>query len=143
MPVDAYVIDSSVALSWCFVDEQDDGTLRLLKNIEQATLYVPNLWHLEITNVLLQSVKRKRIALEDAKQKIADIGCFPIVTDDETSSRAFHDTLNVAEKYGLTSYDAAYLELALRRKLPLATKDVTLAKAAGNAGVPLLLPRGR
>jgi predicted nucleic acid-binding protein len=132
------VIDCSAAVAWCFEDEASDEIDALLPRIGDEGAVVPALWHLEVANVLIQATKRGRITADDADTRLRLIATLPITTDAETSTRAWHDTLALARVEGLTAYDAAYLELAIRRRLPLATRDKALAEAARRRGVQVL-----
>lgn len=134
----AAVIDASIALSWCFEDEATPATDRLFEQVRDAGAIVPGLWHLELGNVLLQAEKRGRISAGDVAVRLELIAELPISVDQETTARAWRDTLNLARAERLTNYDAAYLELALRRSLPPLTKDDDLARAARGRGVTVL-----
>lgn len=131
------VLDASVALAWALGDEQNLGPelLAQLTTIETAT--VPGHWILEVTNGLRMAVKRRRLESGDPTQVMARIRNQPIEVDPETPVRGWHEIPALADAYGLTTYDAAYLELALRLNAPLATLDQDLARAAREAGVPL------
>ena len=129
------VIDASIALSWCFEDEATPETDRLFELVRDEGAVVPSLWHLELANVLLQAERRKRISAEDVATRLRLISVLPITTDRETSAKAWQDTLSIARVEGLTIYDAAYLELAIRLGVSLMTKDDQLAKAAKRRGV--------
>jgi len=133
----ACVIDASIALSWCFEDEATPETDRLFECVRDEGAVVPGLWHLELGNVLLQAEKRKRITMEDVATRLRLISVLPIRIDPETSAKAWQDTLSLARVEGLTIYDAAYLELAIRSGLPLLTKDEQLAQAARRRGVAI------
>jgi predicted nucleic acid-binding protein len=100
--------------------------------------WFPGLWHLEVANVLLQAEKRGRIASSDVTMRLELIAELPITTDNEMSARAWREILALARVEGLTAYDAAYLELAIRRGLPLQTKDFALLDAAKRNGVSAL-----
>ena len=132
------VLDCSIAVSWCFEDEASEKADLYLEMIRDKGAWVPNLWHLEITNVLLQAAKRGRIGYPSIQERLDLLAILPIKTDDQTSSRAFSDIVLLAEETGLTSYDTSYLELAIRRKLFLATNDKALQKAAKEVGVAIL-----
>jgi len=132
------VLDCSVALSWCFEDEASPATDALLDRVRDEGAVVPSLWHLELGNVLLQAERRKRISPEDVATRLNLIAALPISTDQETMSRAWHDILSIARVEGLTTYDAAYLELASRLGTQLLTKDRDLVAAAARRGVPAL-----
>ncbi|MBV8740075.1 MAG: type II toxin-antitoxin system VapC family toxin [Alphaproteobacteria bacterium] len=133
--MNAGVIDSSIALTWCFEDEASPQTDELFERVRDDGAIVPGLWHLEIANVLLQAERRGRISRADVAQRLALIADLPISIDQETVPRAWRDILSLARSEGLTTYDASYLELALRRGLPLMTKDQELADAARRIGL--------
>lgn len=133
----AAVVDSSIALTWCFEDEASAETDRLFDRVRDDGAVVPALWHLEVANVLLQAEKRGRISGAEIVKRLALIAHLPIQVDPETSGRAWRDTLALARAERLTSYDAAYLELALRRGLDLLTRDRELAEAAMRQGVTI------
>jgi predicted nucleic acid-binding protein len=136
------VIDSSIALSWCFEDEASPETDAVFESIRDRGAVVPGLWHLEIGNVLLQAEKRGRIGFGDIATRLELIARLPITVDTETTARAWRDILILARAERLTTYDATYLELALRRGVPLATKDEALSGAAKRLGVTTL-PDGK
>jgi predicted nucleic acid-binding protein len=136
--VSAVVIDSSVALSWCFDDEASPATEAVLDQIRREGGVVPSLWHLELANVLLRAERRGRNIPGGVTARLEYVGRLRIETDGETVGRAWREILALARAEGLTTYDAAYLELAARRGLPLATKDQALAEAARRVGVAVL-----
>lgn len=129
------VIDSSIALTWFFDDEASPETDRLFERVRDDGAIVPGLWHLELSNVLLQAEKRGRISAGDVMTRLELIAELPILVDQETTPRAWREVLAMARTEGLTTYDATYLELAARRGLPLLTKDNELAEAARRLGV--------
>ena len=131
----ALVIDSSAALSWCFEDEASPRSDALFEQVRDHGAVVPGLWHLELANVLLHAERRGRITAADVAMRLALIGELPIATDGETTARAWREILALARSEGLTAYDATYLELAIRRGLPLLTKDEALIAAAARTGV--------
>jgi predicted nucleic acid-binding protein len=133
--VSALVIDTSAALSWCFEDEASPESDALFEQVRDEGAVVPGLWHLEVANVLLQAEKRGRIASSDVTMRLNLIAELPITTDNEMSARAWREILTLARVEGLTTYDAAYLELAIRRSLSLQTKDAALLDAAKRNGV--------
>lgn len=132
------VLDSSVALAWIYVDETTDEVKAVLTGLGQGSAWVPGLWRLEIANVLEMGVRRGRHSTKFRDETLADLALLPIHVDSETDRQAWTETLDFAERHRLTLYDAAYLELAVRRKLPLATLDRELRAAAKAEGVPLL-----
>lgn len=134
----SFVLDASIALSWCFTDEASAHTWGLLERLETETAYVPSLWALEMSNILILAERRKRISYAHVILSLELISSLSIQVDEETSYRAFHETSQLAYKEKLTSYDASYLELSLRLGVPLATKDKALAKIAKQLGVSLI-----
>lgn len=136
----AFVLDCTATLPWVFADEVSpaaDVLLDLLVSGERA--WVPALWHLELGNVLLGAHRRQRIDQAGMESFLSQLAVYDIAVDDQTMERAWQKTLDRAMQHGLSSYDAAYLELALRRGLPLATLDRTLANAARACGVAVWL----
>jgi predicted nucleic acid-binding protein len=113
-------------------------TSALLDRFESKHAEVPSLWHLESANALLVGARNGRIAAARTSEFIALVNGLPIVVDEQTPSLALDRVLNLAQKEGLSAYDASYLELAMRRGLPLATMDGDLAAAARRVGVSLL-----
>ena len=135
----ALVLDGSAALAWCFEDETTAATEALLERVRTDGAVVPRHWRLEILNGLLMGERRSRLPSGKVIVFLDLFRSLPIATDGETDGRVFADTLHVARADKLTAYDAAYLELALRSALPLATLDRGLARAAERNGVPLAL----
>ncbi len=134
----AFVLDCSIAAAWLFDDEATTQTDDLLKQLRNGSAFVPNLWHLELGNVLVQAERRKRITSAQISTRLELISRLPIETDTETDSRAFREILALARTETLTTYDAAYLELAIRRGLPLATQDKTLIHVANRIQIRTL-----
>lgn len=135
----AFVLDASIALAWCFDDEASEDADLLAERLRDHGAFVPNLWHLELSNVLLQAERRGRITAADIAVRLRLLGQLPIETDAETHLRATRDTLALARAERLTAHDAAYLELAMRRGLPLASRDQDLRAAAKRLGVGVLI----
>ena len=98
---------------------------------------VPDLWHLEVANTLVVGERRKRTTQANTVTWLGFLSSLPIEVDEETKAHAFGDTISLARDHSLSVYDAAYLELAMRRGLPLATLDDKLKAAAQAAGVPI------
>ena len=134
----SFVLDCSVTMAWCFEDERTAATDALLARVVDAGAIAPFLWPLEVTNVLLNAVRRKRIPPDAVNQVAQRIAALPVAIDKDGAEMVWGNTLQLAERYALTSYDACYLELAQRKALPLATLDAALRKAATAAGVTLL-----
>lgn len=131
-------LDGSAALAWCFDDEETETSKSLRQDIRANGAIVPRLWRLEIANALLKAERRGRLTSTRTASLLNLLREMPIVIDDETDSRAFGETLQLARTHKLSAYDAAYLELALRKALPLATFDRALARAAQSTGVKTL-----
>ena len=125
-----FVLDASVAVAWCFDDESTPKAWALLDRLHIAPAHVPALWALEIGNILLGAEKRQRITQARTVEFLGILGDLDIRVDPELPGRAFRDVLPLAREQRLTTYDATYLELAMRLGLPLATKDKALARAA-------------
>jgi predicted nucleic acid-binding protein len=135
------VIDSSTALGFLLKDEKDSCALDALSAIEGGVpTHIPAHCLIETANGLLMAERRKRATQADLAEAFGLLGALPLITDAETVARASSDTLALARQFGLTIYDAAYLELAMRRGASLATNDKDLVKAARTAGVELLEP---
>jgi len=115
------VLDASVALAWCFRDERTEATAELLERVQTDAAAVPSLWHLEVVNVLALAERRRRITPAESAELITLLEMLEIVREER-----------------LTAYDAAYLELAMRLGLPLASKDDDLCDVAERLGVSVL-----
>ncbi len=132
------ILDSSAALAWIYADEITPAIRQVFDLLHENGAWVPSLWRLEVANILEMGVRRARhdVAFRDAT--LADLALLPINLDAETDRQAWGATLRLAERHRLTLYDAAYLELAQRLRLPLATLDSDLRAAASDESVPLL-----
>jgi len=134
----AFIVDCSIAMAWLFNDEATPKTAALLNRLTTETALVPDLWFIEIANVLAMAERKGRITPTQSDAFIADLGELGIERDDEAPNRAFTFLLALCRRHRLTSYDAIYLDLAVRRNLPLATLDENLRKSAKTLGVRLL-----
>lgn len=141
MPV-SFVIDASVALSWAFEDEGDAYTDAVLEGLLDSEAFAPVIWPLEVGNALLVAERKGRLGRASSAQFLELLSGLPIVVDQEAPERVFRETLHLAREYGLSSYDASYLELAIRLNVPLATSDRVLQEAAERCGIPLYRPAG-
>jgi predicted nucleic acid-binding protein len=134
-----FVPDASATLAWFFEDETSASTDALLTRLESGdTAVVPQHWPLEVANALLMAMPRGRISKDKISRLFGDLLALPIRIDPATSDTTFNQIFACAENYRLTVYDAAYLELAMRERIPLATLDNDLRNAARAAGVPLV-----
>ena len=132
------VLDSSATLSLVLLDEQTPASAELFRRIDQEGAIVPTLWRLEVANALLMAERRGRLGTVDLLAILSDLAALPINEDAETGRQAWSRTVEIARFHRLTVYDAAYVELAERLDLPLATNDKALLKAAQTLGIPLV-----
>ena len=133
-----FVIDCSVVMAWCFEDETDLYADLVLDLFADSEAIVPSIWPLEVANVLLVAERRKRLSEADSAQFIKLLSELPIIVDQETSDRALNEIFFIGRQQGLSSYDTAYLELAMREGAALATRDSRLINAARKCGVELV-----
>ena len=137
----SFVLDNSVAMLWLLPQSNPAGSTlaeNVLAQLQETGARVPSLWSLEAANVMAKSQRLEKITLAQASAFVALLDALDITVDVSTAQRAMHATLDLARQFNLSAYDAAYLELALREGLPLATLDVKLQSAAREAGVRLL-----
>lgn len=134
------VLDASMAIAWLFDGERTDAAHAVMLRVVAEGATVPSLWRLEVANVLRNAVRRGRCDEAYVERSLARLARLPITPDDETDLRAWSDTRALSQDLGLTLYDAAYLELAIRKALPLASCDADLLAAAGRRGVETLTP---
>lgn len=132
------VLDASLALSWYFEDERTPAADALLDQVVDAGAMVPALWQLEVANGFQTAIRRKRIVPAFRDKALAELALMSITVDPDTDSYAWTTILHLADRFQLTPYDAAYLELAQRRMLPLATLDQALSAGARALGISLL-----
>jgi predicted nucleic acid-binding protein len=132
------VLDSSVTLAWVYGDETTAAVKHVFDLVGGSGAWVPGLWRLEVANILEMSVRRGRHDADFRDSTLADLALLPIHVDPETDGQAWGATARLAAHHRLTLYDAAYLELALRRALPLATLDQELRAAARAEKVEVL-----
>jgi predicted nucleic acid-binding protein len=132
-----FVLDCSMTLAWFFADEADPYADSVAKSLKDATAVVPDLFHLEVANTLLVGERRKRNSRAQGASFLTRLAALPIVVDGQTATRAWTDTIALARTCGLSTYDAAYLEIAVRETLPIATRDDQIRDAAIAIGVPL------
>jgi predicted nucleic acid-binding protein len=132
------VIDSSLTLSWYFEDERTEASASVLQTVVESGAVAPPLWRIEVANGLLVAIRRKRIDAAFRDASLMDLAALPVAIDPDTDIHVWSTTLRLADQHRLTIYDAIYLELAQRRRLPLATLDEALRAAARASGVALL-----
>lgn len=124
-----------MALAWCFPADRSDYADAVLVALEGRTILVPSIWPLEIANAELVGERTKRLRQPEIQRFTALLEGLPLAQDSQTVGEHIGNVLPLARQYGLSAYDAAYLELAIRYEAPLATLDGKLQKAAQNAGV--------
>ncbi|MBI3596506.1 MAG: type II toxin-antitoxin system VapC family toxin [Nitrospirae bacterium] len=134
-----WVLDCSLALAWALPDETSKQADRFLAGVpRKSVLWVPALWWYEMANALTMAQRRQRLAEADRMRLVELYGMLPIQTDTHLVPDVMWRFHALAQEYGLSAYDAAYLELAQRRGLGLATLDRRLIKAARKAGVKVI-----
>jgi len=127
------VVDCSVVIPWFLEDEANAWSEKLLSNLANFTLHVPALWHLELPDVLLTAERRGRVDAETRQGLLSRAAGLPVATDNRVVP--LPEITRFAVEHRITTYDAAYLELAARLGCPLATRDKALRVAANKAGL--------
>ncbi len=125
-----FVLDASTTLAWYFEDEASAAADRALDSATLGGAVVPPLWRLEVANGFQTALRRKRINPQYRDESLADLREMPIEVDGESDVHVWTSTLDLADRFGLSIYDACYLELSQRRGLPLATLDARLHSAS-------------
>ena len=134
---DDFVIDNSVVMAWCFKDEASQYADAILDSFEISTGFVPSIWPLEVCNVLLVAERKRRISEAGSTRFIALLAELPIIVEQEPPERMLMEIFAFAREHKLSSYGASYLDLAMRKGLPIATLDKNLMAAAKRSKVPL------
>ena len=130
-----FVVDCSVFLAWCLADEENPGANAVLHRLTDEGAVVPQIWWYELRNALLMNERRGRITAQQVADTLSDSTKLGIDIDADHDESAI---MAIARQHRLTVYDSAYLEVASRHGLPLATLDRRLSEAATAAGIPLL-----
>jgi len=125
-------------MTWCFKDEINQYADAILDRLEVSTAVVPSIWPLEVGNVLLVAERKKRLSEADSTRFIVLLAELPIIIEQEPPERMMKDILALAREHQLSTYDASYLDLAMRKGLPIATLDNRLKAAAKRSQVPTL-----
>ncbi len=136
--VEHFVVDNSVVMSWCFKDETNRYADSVLDKLTDASAVVPSIWPLEVVNVLLVAERQKRLSESDSARFLTLLSQLPIVVEYERPDMMMKELLALARVNDLSSYDASYLDLAMRKGIPIATLDNKLTKAARRIDVPIL-----
>ena len=132
------IVDASMAIAWLFADERTDAAHAVMLRVVSGGAVVPSLWRLQVANVLRNAVRRGRCDEAYVDRSLERLSRFPLEVDDETSKHAWTATRTLSREQNLTPYDAAYLELAIRKSQPLATCDGDLIAAATRCGLEVL-----
>ena len=135
-----FVVDNSIVLSWCFEDEKNRYAEAVLESLVESEALVPAIWPLEVGNVLLAAERKKRLGEASVIRFLSLLNHLPITVEQETPERMFKEIVALARSYGLSTYDASYLDLAMRLGLPIATQDALLMAAAKQCRVPAFKP---
>jgi predicted nucleic acid-binding protein len=135
-----FVLDCSMTMAWAFSDETTSGTVSVLELAGREACSAPGVWPLEVCNAVITAQRRGRFSSDDVRLFLDLLGGLRVSVEDLTLRHAVGKVLPLAVQHAISSYDAAYLELALRRRAPLATLDAGLARAALEAGVELIVP---
>ncbi len=138
-----FVVDNSVVMSWCFADEESRYAEAVLESLESAEAIVPSVWPLEVGNVLLVAERKKRLSPAAGIRFLSLLGELPIVVEQESPARMLAEIVQLAREHKLSTYDASYLDLAMRSGLPLASEDEALKRAAKKCKVQLYEPDER
>ncbi|HUT54091.1 MAG TPA: type II toxin-antitoxin system VapC family toxin [bacterium] len=137
---DRFVVDSSVVMEWCFSDEQDDYAERVLGGLDHDEAVAPAVLPLEVGNVLVVAERTRRLSKVEASRFLDMLGGMRLTVIQETPQRMFKEIVALAREHNLTTYDASYLDLAMRLGLPLATLDASLSRAARKCQVKRYQP---
>ena len=136
--INSFVVDNSVVMSWCFKDEKNKYGDAVLDRLAESTAIVPPIWPLEVVNVLLVAERRNRLKQVDSVRFITLLLQLPIVVEQEGPGKKMKDLLALGRANNLSSYDAAYLDLSMRKDCPIATLDKKLIEAAKKVDVTIL-----
>lgn len=134
-----FVIDNSVVMTWCFVDEANPYADAVLDSLSEMNGVVPAIWPLEVVNVLLVAERRKRLQESDSVRFLSLLTQLPIEVEEAWPARSMKDLLALGRANDLSSYDASYLDLAMRQGLPIATLDQKLVEAAKRINIPIFM----
>jgi predicted nucleic acid-binding protein len=132
-----FVLDTSVVMAWCFEDETNSFADTILERLSEGSAIVPGIWPLEVGNVLVVAERRDRISKADSTRFVTLLRELPIEVDFSSKDRILNSVLNLAREQSISTYDAAYLDLAMQVGIPLATLDLALRSAAERCGVTI------
>jgi predicted nucleic acid-binding protein len=135
-----FVVHNSVVMSWCFDDEGNSYAEAVLESLEAGEAFVPAIWPLEVGNALLVAERKKRLSQASVVRFLELLGGLPIAVEQETPERMLKEIVSLAREHQLSTYDASYLDLAMRLGLPLSTLDTSLVNAAQKCQVTAYEP---
>jgi predicted nucleic acid-binding protein len=135
--IEQFVVDNSVVMSWCFKNETNNYADTVLERLTESAAVVPSIWSLEVVNVLLVAERQKRLSESDSIRFLTLLSQLPIFVEYERPEM-MKELLALARSNNLSSYDASYLDLAMRKGFPIATLDKRLIEAARRIDVPIL-----
>ncbi len=133
-----FVVDNSVVMAWCFEDKTSAYADKILKRFVKSSAIVPAIWPLEVGNVLVVAERRQRLSEADSSRFLALLAELPIHVVQERPERMLKEIVALSRELSLSTYDASYLDLAMREGLPIATQDAALLKAARKCKVTVL-----
>lgn len=133
-----FVLDSSVALAWILPDEHSDAVDQIADRLENDVAVVPAVWPLEVLNALLTASRRARIGAEDMQRLLSHLASLPIEVEQIDMAQTLKAVSALAQHHGITSYDAAYVEVAKRRGVPVATLDRKLKEVSLAEGLSVI-----
>lgn len=143
MTFQQFIIDTSVVMSWCFEDEENSYAEAVLDSLEDGEAFVPGIWPLEVGNVLLVAERKKRLSRASVVRFLELISSLPLIVEQETPDRILREIVSLAREQGISTYDASYLDLAMRTDLPISTLDASMRKAARKLKIPAYEPASR
>lgn len=133
-----FVLDCSITMGWCFENQSDDYTRSVLTRLDHEEASVPSIWALEVANSLVVAERRRKLSRSATTAFVSVLSGLQIRVEEDTHARSLGAILDLARDQNLSTYDAAYLELALRHGWALATRDEGLSRAARAVGVELM-----
>lgn len=137
MTLPRFVLDNSVVIAWCFENEAGPYADAVLESLREAKAVVPAIWPLEVGNVLLVAERTRRLTKAETARFLELLSGLPLSVEQESPGRMLTDILGLAREFRLSTYDASYLDLAMRSGLPIATQDKAIIRAARKCGVPI------
>ncbi len=132
-----FVLDASVAVAWCFERETTPYTDQILEMLAEGEAVVPAIWPFEVANALLRAERHQRVSRAETAAFLGRLQALAIQVEQDAASRAFQEVFSLGREHNLSVYDAAYLDLAMRQGLPIATLDQRLRRVAGRLEVRL------